>query len=59
MSMAQLLFTHAPYMNHAFKTEPLELATWGIVILVSFCVIIVVDVAQIFLGVKKTSPKAS
>ncbi|MBN2768561.1 MAG: cation-transporting P-type ATPase [Campylobacterales bacterium] len=59
MSMAQLLFTHAAYMNHAFKTEPLELATWGIVILVSFCVIIVVDVAQIFLGVKKTSPKAS
>ncbi len=44
MVTLQLGFTNAQFMNSIFKTTPLEISTWGLILAVSFMVIFVVDI---------------
>ena len=46
MSFFQITFTHAPFMNTLFKSEGLEFSTWMQIIIISFCVLIIVEVKR-------------
>jgi Ca2+-transporting ATPase len=47
MVLLQLLFTHSTFMNNIFKSEPLDLKTWLAIIVISFCVIFVVEIKKV------------
>ena len=44
MSFFQITFTHADFMNLMFKSEGLDLLTWGQILIVSFGVIFIVEI---------------
>jgi len=46
MIILQLLFTHNTFMNSIFQSEPLDLKTWLAIIVVSFCVVFVVEIKK-------------
>ena len=46
MSIIQVAFTHAPFMNTIFKSEALELGTWIEIIVISFSVMFVVELKR-------------
>lgn len=52
MAVIQVLYTHSEFMNHVFKSEPLDLKTWGIILAVSVMVLFVVEIAQKITGIK-------
>ncbi len=47
MVFLQLVFTHTSFMNNIFKSEPLNLETWVAIIVISFCVVFVVEIKKI------------
>jgi len=46
MSLVQVLYTHTPFMNSIFKSEPLSISSWGFILFVSFMVIFVVEISK-------------
>ncbi len=46
MIFFQVTFTHAPFMNTLFKSEGLDLQTWLQIIVISFCVLFVVEIKR-------------
>ncbi|MEA3370163.1 MAG: cation-transporting P-type ATPase [Campylobacterota bacterium] len=46
MSFFQITFTHAPFMNTLFKSEGLDFSTWMQIIIISFSVLIIVEVKR-------------
>src|SRR5690606_30124325 len=45
----QLLFTHAPFMNDLFGTEPLGLETWGRCVLIGAALFVAVELEKLAL----------
>ena len=48
MSFVQVLFTHTSFMQTMFKSESLEIGTWGEILLISFGVLFVVEIKRYF-----------
>lgn len=46
MILLQLLFTYLPVMNTAFSSEPIGLREWGLIIVSSFIIYIVIEVEK-------------
>ena len=46
MILLQLLFTYLPAMNTAFSSEPIGLREWGLIIVSSFIIYIVIEVEK-------------
>jgi Ca2+-transporting ATPase len=46
MSFAQITFTHATFMNTMFKSEALDAQTWLQILVISFCVLFVVEIKR-------------
>ncbi|MGH2067058.1 cation transporting ATPase C-terminal domain-containing protein, partial [Aerococcus sp. L_4] len=48
----QLLVVYVPFLNNVFGTEPLTLATWGIILAIVIVVTIIVYVVKKLAGLK-------
>ncbi len=48
MTLSQLAYTHTNFMHSTFKSESLDLITWGQVLLVSVGVLFVVEIKRVF-----------
>ncbi|RLA83820.1 MAG: cation-transporting P-type ATPase, partial [Epsilonproteobacteria bacterium] len=46
MIFCQITFTHASFMNTMFKSEALDIQTWIQIIVISFCVLFVVEIKR-------------
>ncbi|MEA2017444.1 MAG: cation-transporting P-type ATPase [Campylobacterota bacterium] len=50
MAFFQITFTHASFMNTMFKSEGLDIETWIQIIVISFCVLFVVEIKRFLDG---------
>lgn len=46
MTLSQVLFTHSSFMNSMFQSRGLELSSWGLILLLSASVIIIVEIKR-------------
>ncbi len=43
MALSQVAYTHTDFMNTMFKSEPISISSWIAILVISFCVIFVVE----------------
>ncbi|MEA3383659.1 MAG: cation-transporting P-type ATPase [Campylobacterota bacterium] len=48
MAISQIAFTHTEFMNTMFKSEALDISSWIAIVVVSFCVLFVVELKRYF-----------
>ena len=48
MALSQVLYTHTSFMQSIFKSEALDMQTWGLILLISFGVLFLVEIKRMF-----------
>lgn len=49
MALSQVLYTHTSFMQSIFKSEALDMQTWGAILLISFGVLFLVEIKRMFI----------
>ena len=48
MTISQIAFTHTNFMNTMFKSESLDISSWISILILSFCVIFIIELKRYF-----------
>ncbi len=54
MVVLQLLFTYTPVMNRLFQTAPVSLQDWGMILMISFGVYLIIGLEKMVRNRKKS-----